>query len=165
MEERVFFPPNNFWQGLKTSFLGLQFLDTLRDALSLVVLLPTRKLCIYTCEAGRERYLTYSNRSQPHRRKQRASAIPGRAGRSSGSGKATVLFRRPVFPAQGASHARVRTLHEQPSHGASPHTTTGHSVSLSLPSAQKAERQPAKAEKLCTGSEAQQAKSPADAER
>ena len=33
LEERVFFHPNNFWQGLKTSFLGLQFLDTLEDAL------------------------------------------------------------------------------------------------------------------------------------
>ena len=35
LEERVFFPPNNFWQGLKTSFLGLQFLGTLGDASSL----------------------------------------------------------------------------------------------------------------------------------
>ena len=33
LEERVFFPPNNFWQGLKTSFLGLQFLGTLGVAL------------------------------------------------------------------------------------------------------------------------------------
>jgi len=40
LEERVFFPPNNFWQGLKTSFLGLQFLDTLGDACSLQYSLP-----------------------------------------------------------------------------------------------------------------------------
>ena len=31
--EHFFLAPNNFWQGLKTNFFGLHFLDILGDAL------------------------------------------------------------------------------------------------------------------------------------
>ena len=57
LEERVFFPPNNFWQGLKTSFLGLQFLDTLRDALSLSPIAYEEVMHLYL--RGWERTIPY----------------------------------------------------------------------------------------------------------